>query len=53
MLPAAPVPHPVSRPAPLPCAPTRPQVLGAECHNRQMPMLPSALIDLASWVCPF
>ncbi|PSC67534.1 putative isoprenylcysteine alpha-carbonyl methylesterase ICMEL1 [Micractinium conductrix] len=28
-------------------------VLGAECHNRQMPMLPSALIDLASWVCPF
>ncbi|PRW45116.1 putative isoprenylcysteine alpha-carbonyl methylesterase ICMEL1 [Chlorella sorokiniana] len=29
------------------------QVLGQQCHNLQMPMLPAALIDLASWVCPF
>jgi hypothetical protein len=29
------------------------QVLGRECHNRQMAMLPAALINLASLVCPF
>lgn len=28
-------------------------VLGRECHNRQMAMLPAVLIDLASLVCPF
>ena len=28
-------------------------VLGRQCHNLQLPMLPAALIDLASWVCPF
>jgi len=31
----------------------RVQVMGQECINRQLPMLPAALIDLASLVCPF
>ena len=30
-----------------------PQVLGRECHNKQLPMLPAVLIDAASAVCPF
>ena len=29
------------------------QVLGRECHNQQLPMLPAVLIDAASAVCPF
>jgi hypothetical protein len=29
------------------------QVLGHECHNQQTAMLPAALIDMASAVCPF
>ena len=54
---------PACQPADLPClarspipnSPSHnmPQVLGRQCHNLQMPMLPAALIDLASWVCPF
>ena len=28
-------------------------VRGRICYNRQFPMLPAALIDAATWVCPF
>ena len=43
--------HPTGRPC-LP-APAGAQVTGKEEVHSQFPMLPSVVIDMASWVCPF
>lgn len=50
-----PAPALAHTPAPSPHAPPHPalQVTGKREAHRQFPMLPSLLIDIGSWVCPF